>query len=282
MKYSKLHSSNHGSPENVKPRDKRPAITLTTDFGTQDYFVGSLKGVLLSQVPEARIIDITHDIPRHDIVSGAYIVKETYRNFPRNTIHLIVVDPGVGTRRRKLIVVKEGQFFIAPDNGVLTYLYQGEGSRVFEILDTAVFQFKKSPTFAGRDHFAPMAALLANGRQPEELGRKISDYKCIHELFPKRLGLGLTGKIIYFDHFGNAITNLGLEVLKNKKYFKLQLKGHIFSGIKENYSEGKNENGNMIINSSGQLEIFIPKGSAKESLALNLMDDLLIPYFYRN
>jgi hypothetical protein len=198
------------------------------------------------------------------------------------TVHLIVIDPGVGTARRKLIVVKAGQFFVAPDNGVLTYLYQEEGSRVFEAMDTATLTFNKSPTFAGRDHFAPMAALLANGRQPEELGREIKDYQCIRELFPERLEQDLAGKIVYFDHFGNAVTNLNNTVLENRKDFRLQLKGHTFLGIKENYSEGKKGCGNMIMNSSGQLEIFVPLGSAKASLGLNLLDDLVISHFYRN
>lgn len=282
MKYSKLNLSNPDSLESVKERDHGPIITLTTDFGTQDYFAGSMKGRLLSQAPDARIIDITHDIPRHDIVSGAFIVKETYQNFPQKTIHLIVVDPGVGTDRRKLIVVKEGQFFVAPDNGVLTYLYQEEGSRTFEVRDTGSIRFKKSPTFAGRDHFAPIAALLASGRLPEELGREIADYRYMRELFPESLGHDLAGKIVYFDHFGNAITNLSNTVLKNRDDFKVQLKGYSLLGIKENYAEGEKGKGNMIINSSGHLEIFVPKESAKETLALNLLDDLLIPHFFRN
>jgi len=282
MKYSKSNLSNQRSKESAITPDRRPVITLSTDFGTRDYFVGSIKGILISCVPGLHIIDITHDIPRHDIVSGAFIVKETYRNFPQNTIHLIVVDPGVGTRRRKLIVAKEGQFFVAPDNGVLSYLFQEEGSRVFEISDTVALQFKKSPTFAGRDHFAPMAALLANGRLPEELGREILDYQCMRELFPGRSGQDLKGKVVYFDHFGNAITNLGTEVLKNRLNFKVKLKEHTFFGMKENYHEGEKGSGNMIINSSGQLEIFVPMGSAKEALALTLLDDLLIPNFYRN
>ncbi len=282
MKYSKLNLSKPESLERAKTRDQGSIITLTTDFGTQDYFSGSMKGVLLSQAPDARIIDITHEISHHDIVSGAFVVKETYKNFPQKTIHLVVVDPGVGTDRRKLIVVKAGQFFVAPDNGVLTYLYEEEGSRSFEVRETDTLQFRRSPTFAGRDHFSPIAALLANGRLPEELGREITDVRCIRELYPERLGHDLAGKIVYFDHFGNAITNLSGAVLENEADFKVQLKRHLFMGIKENYAEGKKGSGNMIINSSGHLEIFVPYESAKKTLSLNLLDDLLIPHFFRN
>ncbi|MFQ5579018.1 MAG: S-adenosyl-l-methionine hydroxide adenosyltransferase family protein [Nitrospiria bacterium] len=274
--------SNQGSFQKAQKRNHRPLITLTTDFGLQDYFVGSLKGVILSQVPEAQIIDITHEIRRHDVVSAAFIVKETIKNFPQGTIHLIVIDPGVGTTRRNLIVVKEGQFFVAPDNGVLSYIYQEAGSLAFEVLDTEILRLKRSPTFAGRDHFAPIAALLAGGRPPEGLGREISDYLLMHELFPERSGQDLAGKIVYFDHFGNAITNLNDQVIQNRDDFKLELRGHILRGLKGNYSEGEREGGNLIMNSSGQLEIFVPFGNAKESLGLNLLDDLLIRHFYRN
>ncbi|MFQ5949402.1 MAG: S-adenosyl-l-methionine hydroxide adenosyltransferase family protein, partial [Nitrospiria bacterium] len=183
-------------------------ITLTTDFGIRDYFVGSLKGVLLQRVPNARLIDITHETPRHDIISAAFVVNEIYRTFPQGAIHLVVVDPGVGTERKKLIVSKEGHLFVAPDNGVLTYLFKEEGSRVYEVVDTRHLTFSNSPTFAGRDHFAPIVASLAVGILPEALGREISDYQCIKGLYPERKGSDLVGKIVYFDHFGNAITNL--------------------------------------------------------------------------
>jgi len=278
MRYSKSPLNSNDHKEGVKGEFAAPIITLTTDFGSRDYFVGSMKGVLLRIVPNARLIDITHEIPRHDIVSAAFVINEIYRTFPQGTIHLVVVDPGVGTERKKLIVSKKGQLFVAPDNGVLTYLYREKETRIYEVVDTPYLTFSNSPTFAGRDHFAPIAASLAAGIHPEALGREISDYQRIEGLTPESMGSDLAGKIVYFDHFGNAITNLTESVLKKSVRFEVRIKGHSFQGLKRNYAEGDEEEGNLIINSSGHLEIFIPRKSAKEALKLNILDDLLVSH----
>lgn len=270
------HSSLRTPPSAL--RALPPAITLTTDFGSADYFVGSVKGVLLQQAPGVRLVDITHDVPPQELISAAFILKEISLHFPRGTVHLAVVDPGVGTDRRKIIAVEAGQFYVAPDNGILTYLLHREGCRVYAVDETSL-ALKKSPTFAGRDHFAPMAALLAKGTPPEALGHEIKDPFLIEGLFPKVEGGRILGKVVYLDRFGNAITNvteadLNASFSESRK-IALQIKGARLEGLKKNYAEGKG-GCNLVLNSSGHLEIFVPGGSARTLLGLRLLDEVII------
>lgn len=257
-----------------------PIITLTTDFGLSDYFVGAVKGVLLCQIPEANLVDITHLIPRHDIISAAFVVNEIHACFPQGTIHVAIVDPGVGSARRKIIVTHEGQFFVAPDNGILSYILREPESRVFEVLETPFLRLKESPTFAGRDHFSRIAAALAKGISPTMLGKEIFDAQQMDLFFKKKEGKVLTGKIVYFDCFGNAITNLTQEILKahlkNPERFTADLEGKKLVGLKKKYLEGEESIGSLIINSSGYLEIFIVNDSAKNILNLNLYNKIII------
>lgn len=262
------------------PRREPPIITLTSDFGLSDYFVGALKGVLLHQSKTARLIDITHLIPKQDVGSAAFVLHEISGYFPAGTIHLAIVDPGVGTKRRKLIARQGGQFFVAPDNGLLSYILKTEDCEVFEVKESTDLKFKESPTFAGRDHFAPIAASLANGHAPEELGQKISDAHCIESLFCKKENSLISGKIVYFDHFGNAITNITQAVLgsklENPDLFSIDLKGKKLLGLKTYYMEGGEGEPGMLMNSSGFLEVFVFCGHAQKILNLDLMDDILI------
>lgn len=257
-----------------------PVITLTTDFGLRDYFVGSVKGVLLRHIPSAQLVDITHDIPRHDIMSGAFVINEAFRCFPSGTIHIVVVDPGVGTIRRKIVVETNGHFLVAPDNGILTYILQKERCQVYEVENTQHLGLEKSATFAGRDHFAPIAAVLAKGVLPEKMGVKINDSYQINSLNYEKIGERLIGKIVYFDHFGNAITNLTRGALADKlthsECLTAKLNDLALTDIKNCYEEGLEEDGNLIINSSGYLEIFSLRKSAREILKLNLMDTIII------
>lgn len=264
--------------ERAKPA-LAPIVTLTTDFGTDDYFVGSVKGVLLGYRPDLQIIDITHQVPPHDIVSAAFIIKEAYRYFPLESVHLVVVDPGVGTDRKKIIVSHRSHTFVAPDNGVLTYITRMAGSAVYEVRDTPFFQFKTSPTFAGRDHFAPLAAFLAQGDAPEKFGKKTDDYCRLEALFPEERSGRYAGKIVYIDRFGNAITNFTereLERTASREKAAIQIKGHRLTGLKRNYAEGEPGRGNLIVNSSGHIEIFVPAQSARSALKLSLLDDVTL------
>ncbi len=256
-----------------------PLITLTTDFGSGGYFVGSVKGVLLQRSPGVQLIDISHELPPQDLISAAFVLKEISLYFPKGTIHLAVVDPGVGTDRRKIIAAEGGQFYVAPDNGLLTYLLQRKGCRVYAVDETPLLKFEKSPTFAGRDQFAPIAALLANGAPPEALGREIKDPILIEGLSTKAEGDRIMGKVVYLDRFGNAVTNVTGAVLKGSigaRRIALQIKGVRLAGLKRNYAEGEKGSGNLIVNSSDHLEIFVPGGSARDLLGLRLLDEAAI------
>ena len=151
-------------------------ITLLTDFGTADYFVGAVKGAILSVDPQAAIVDITHEIPPQDIEAGAFTLLASYKTFPAGTIHMAVVDPGVGSTRRPIVVIANEQFFVGPDNGIFSYICDRESShRTFHITEEKYFRPSPSSTFHGRDIFAPVAAALSKGVKPEELGSEIED-----------------------------------------------------------------------------------------------------------
>ncbi len=253
---------------------QHPLITLTSDFGLRDYFVGALKGVILQRLPSAQLIDISHEIPRHDTISAAFVINEICPYFPSGTVHLAVVDPGVGTARRMIVVSCASQFFVAPDNGLLSYFLNHAESRVYNITGKGLLKFKKSPTFAGRDHFAPIAAALASGIKPADLGDEIDDAMKIPGLELEKNGSTLSGKIVYFDHFGNAITNIKESDLP--EHFKVVIGSTTLTELKENYAEGEAGQINLIINSSARLEIFVARQNVKEHLKLNLMDPVIL------
>lgn len=210
----------------ASPRPPVPLITLLTDFGTSDYFVSAMKGVILSLSPNARIVDITHDIAAQDIEAAAFTLLAAYPCFPTNTIHVAVVDPGVGSSRRAILVKAGANFFLGPDNGIFSYIYEREPeAKVFELTNQDYFRHPVSSTFQGRDVFAPVAAALANGVGLMELGREIMNPVSLEPLASERLpvsrdstkGKSTKGKvkeekirarIIHIDRFGNCITNL--------------------------------------------------------------------------
>ncbi len=198
----------------------RRVITLLTDFGTQDYFVASMKGVILSINPEANIVDITHDVPPQDVHRAALILWACYKYFPQGTIHVVVVDPGVGTERRPILVKTRNYYFIGPDNGVLSLAAEEDG--VVEILDLAKMcraaRRRVSHTFHGRDIFAPAAAYLSLGVSPQELGEPVRDYVRLSVEPPRRIGeRELECRVIYIDRFGNVYTNIREDLLRDLK-----------------------------------------------------------------
>jgi S-adenosyl-L-methionine hydrolase (adenosine-forming) len=186
-------------------------ITLLTDFGTTDYFVGAMKGAILSINKRARIVDITHEIAPHDVEAGAWTLLNAYCTFPRGTIHVGVVDPGVGSARRPIVVASRNYLFVGPDNGLFTYIYESEKNcRIFHLTNKRFFRASVSPTFHGRDLFAPVAAWLAKGTLPEECGEEISDPVRINSSLVtiKNEDATLDASIIHIDRFGNCITNI--------------------------------------------------------------------------
>lgn len=185
-------------------------ITLLTDFGTTDYFVSAVKGVILTLQPNAQLIDLTHDIPAQDIHHAAFTLGACYRNFPPGTIHLAVVDPGVGSARRPIVVQAGQHFFVGPDNGLFSFVYAREPQvRVYHVARPEFHRPQPSATFHGRDVFAPLAAWLARGIHPASFGPEISDYICFAIPQPQADTRANTiiGEVIHIDCFGNCLTN---------------------------------------------------------------------------
>lgn len=196
-------------------------ITLTTDFGTKDHFVAAMKGVILGIAPRARIlgiaprariIDVTHQIAPFAIGEAAFTIAEAARWFPKGTVHVVVVDPGVGSERRPILVEAAGQRFIGPDNGVFTLIYDSGPHKVREITNAKMMLKTVSRTFHGRDIFAPAAAHLAAGAMPARFGKVIHDYIRSSALKPEAIAKHRwRGSILTVDHFGNLITNFGMR-----------------------------------------------------------------------
>src|SRR5262245_14904204 len=187
-------------------------ITLLTDFGLGDYFVPAVKGVILTINPKASIIDITHDLAAHDIQAAAFTLGACYHNFPSGTVHVVVVDPGVGSPRRAIVAAAGGYFFVGPDNGVFSFVYARESNpRVFHITNDRYFSRTVSATFHGRDVFAPVAAHIARGARLEEIGAEVEDYVRFEIPRPRPGWIEtrgvIEGRIIHIDRFGNCVTN---------------------------------------------------------------------------
>jgi len=206
------------SPRLPVSHSPRPLITLLTDFGTSDYFVSAMKGVILSINPDARVVDITHEIPAQDIEAAAFTLLASYSSFPSGTIHVAVVDPEVGSPRRAILVETGGQFFVGPDNGIFSYVCECEPqARAFELTNKEYFRAPLSSTFHGRDVFAPVAAALSTGIDPTEFGKQITNPVLLAPLVPEKSKNGtVKARIIHIDRFGNCITNLTARELTEK------------------------------------------------------------------
>jgi hypothetical protein len=258
-------------------------ISLLTDFGTADYFVGAMKGVILSVNPRAQIVDLTHWIPPQDIEAGAFTLLAAYKSFPSQTIHLGVVDPGVGSARRPLLVSGGGHFFVGPDNGLFGYIFEREPEAiVFHLTREEYFRQPLSRTFHGRDIFAPVAGALSLGAQPEELGEEITDYQRLAPLAPKSLTDGsLEARIIHIDRFGNCITNLTREHLTEEMMAagaRLLIKGHEIKSFRPFFAAEAIEDGELFVieGSAGFLEIAAYLNSAARLLDAERGQEILV------
>jgi S-adenosyl-L-methionine hydrolase (adenosine-forming) len=252
----------------------RPIITLTTDFGLNDHFVGAMRGVLLAIVPDAQIVDISHAVQAFDILDGALAIAHAYSYFPDGTIHMVVVDPGVGTARRPIIVVGERHMFVAPDNGVLSLIYERDQRiSVRHVTAEHYFLQPRSNTFHGRDIFAPVAASLAKGVTPDRFGNEVTDYVRFSFPRPKPTAENtLRGVVLKVDRFGNLITNITPTDIPalfqpTPPEFKIAVgtKGQI-TRVCANYSEGGPGEVFAILGSMGFLEISTNRGSAYQLL----------------
>ena len=202
----------------------RPVITLTTDFGTADHYVGTMKGVLLTRCPEAALVDISHELPPFSIYAAAYAIDQAAPYFPPGTVHLIVVDPGVGTARRPIVARACGQMFVAPDNGVLSMIRERDpGMVVREITNSKLWLDAPSSTFHGRDIFAPVAGALAAGKaSPEDVGPVLESIELLNGISAEQVSEGeWFGRVLSVDRFGNVITNFrsaGLAALPDSEF----------------------------------------------------------------
>lgn len=242
-----------------------PVITLTTDFGSADHFAGTMKGVILGIVPRATIVDITHEIAPYDVNEAAFVIAQAWRYFPKGTIHVLVIDPGVGSERRPILCEAGRQFFIAPDNGVLSMIYDASPHKVRVISNEKLMNARVSRTFHGRDVFAPAAAHLARGVAPVRFGKTIADYIRGFPLRPRELSPGeWTGVILKVDRFGNLITNFHISDFDAVKTLPFELRAGIecVRRLAVTYAETAIGDVFAIVGSSGYLEIAANQSSA--------------------
>lgn len=252
-----------------------PIITLTTDYGTNDHLVGVMKGVILGILPTATIVDISHQVAPFDVLDASLTIGSAYHYFPPRTIHIVVVDPGVGTERRPILVSGEYHYFIAPDNGVLSTVYDREPSvLVRHITASHHFRSPVSNTFHGRDVFAPVAAWLAKTQQTEAFGEEITDFARFALPRIKSSGSTLKGIVLRVDIFGNLMTNFTAEDVarhapSTNGTLKLQIGGKPVEKLVDTFAQGEAGVPVALMGSSGFLEIAVNKGNAARLLGVN-------------
>jgi S-adenosylmethionine hydrolase len=248
----------------------RPLITLTTDFGAADHFVAAMKGVILGLRPAAEIIDVTHAIEPYNVHEGGFVLAQAYSCFPKKTIHIAIVDPGVGSARRPLLVEAGGHFFLGPDNGVFSMVYAREPKhRVRHITQERFFRKDVSRTFHGRDIFAPCAAHLARPTPPARFGKPIQDYTRLALAEPQRTARRVwTGAVLKVDHFGNLITNLHIDQFPDlpTRPFELRVGLERLRRLALTYAETSIGEVFVIVGSSGYFEVAANQGSAARIL----------------
>jgi S-adenosylmethionine hydrolase len=247
-------------------------ISLITDFGYEDNFVGVMKAAILKINPRVQIIDICHEVKPQDVVEAALLLKSSFKYFSSGTVHLIVVDPGVGSKRKKIIVKTKNYFFVAPDNGVLTLALKDEPAlKIIKISNDNYFLKPVSDTFHGRDIFAPVAAYLSKREDIHKFGKPIKNIKTLDLPLIKLSNRQLTGKIIYIDHFGNLISNIDKDTLKDfikNKKFKIIIKDKIINKLSHSYSKRVQLKPLALIDSFNYLEIAVNSGSAQNYLGV--------------
>jgi len=258
----------------------RSIITLITDFGYKDHYVGVMKGVILGINPGATIVDITHTLTPYNLAEAATTISNAYSYFPKGTVHVAVVDPGVGSERKAILVASPDYTFVGPDNGIFSLLYtQLQEYRVYELTNARFFRKPVSSTFHGRDIFAPVAAYLAQGIAPAKMGRTINSYQKIAIPVPTIGKKGIKGTILYIDGFGNAVTNIDrshLETLGEQTDLKIKAAETVIPAISQNYRAVKKGAPLALLGSSELLEISVSEGNARTMLGLREGDEVLV------
>ena len=278
-------------------------ITLTTDFGAQDPYVGLMKGVILGISPGVSIVDISHHIRPQAILEASFIIGGSHSYFPKGTIHVVVVDPGVGTSRNALLLVTPSSRFLAPDNGVLSHVLNegfhretnisdtreggppegrrislSQGYRAYRLTNPEFWLYPVSSTFHGRDIFAPVAAHLSLGVPPHRLGPEVRQVTYFPVQPPQWDGDMLAGRIVHIDHFGNLITDIPADLLPRQDSIFIEVKGRRVQGMSPSYAEAYTEGEGLlaIIGSYGSLEVAVKNGNAAQSLQANIGDAVLV------
>lgn len=255
------------------PAKARPIVTLTSDFGTVDFYVAAMKAALLRHCPEARLIDVTHNVPRHDILCGSITLERAVDGFPPGTLHLAVVDPGVGTDRRILITRIREQTVVCPDNGLVTWAWRRHGGgRAHELTWRPARE--PSATFHGRDIMAPVVGMLASGTPMTEMARPI-DNPVLLDVTPTDGGAGLA-RVIHVDVFGNATTNLSHEMLGERRVRSVRARGRDLGRLRRTYWDVAPGKPLALIGSSGLLEVAVRDGSAAQELGVRVGDEVAV------
>ena len=250
----------------------RPIITLTSDFGMVDFYVAAMKAALLRHAPNARLIDVTHHVPRHDILCGSITLERAVDGFPPGTVHLTVIDPGVGTDRRFLVAEVNRQTVVCPDNGLITWTHRRHpGGRWHELTWRPA---KHSDVFHGRDIFAPAAGMIAAGASVESIARQIDD-PVLLDVEPSGADRG-SARIIHIDVFGNASTNLIHESLGPRRVRAVRVKGRDLGRLRRTYWDVAPGKPLALIGSSGLLEVAVRDGSAQQELGLKVGDEVAV------
>lgn len=248
----------------------RPIIAFLTDFGTQDHYAGTMKGVVLGICPDATLVDVTHDIPAHDVMGGALELAASYKYFPPGTIFVVVVDPGVGSARRGLAADTGDYKFVAPDNGVLTgVLRETPAKKVVELTERRYARPTVSRTFEGRDRFAPAAAWLAKGIQLTALGRPLNEVQRLEMPAPEASAESIRGTVMRVDRFGNLVTNIDRKLVERLGGdIAIEAGGKAIGRLVATYAELPTEGVGALFGSTDHLELAAPSASAAERLAL--------------
>lgn len=258
----------------------QPIITLVTDFGQKDHYVGVMKGVILGINRSARLVDICHEIPAQDVRAAAYVLFASYRHFPKDTIHCAVVDPGVGSERKALILKTDRHLFVGPDNGIFSMICNQEKEiKVYSIHTSKDLFSEISGTFHGRDIFAPVSAYLSTGRACSELGKPVSKFVSINTLRPDTEGSVMKGAIIHVDRFGNLITNIcrrDFDGFLGRERFEIAAGDRSLADIVKTYSDAPAGKIVALFGSAGHLEISAVMGSASGLLHLGPGDRVLV------
>jgi S-adenosyl-L-methionine hydrolase (adenosine-forming) len=257
-------------------------IALFTDFGTRDAYVAQLKGAILSIHPTAHLVDLTHEVSAFDVRAAAYLLDVSARYFPARTIFVAVVDPGVGTVRRPVLLVTQAEkYYVGPDNGLFTWVIEREGLQAaYMLTQSAYFLPQVSATFHGRDLFGPVAAHLARGVEPARFGPRLAELVRLPYARPQRMGETIVGEVIHVDRYGNIATNIPSEMLLHLvpgQWLTVTLaeRPHVLPFV-ETYEAGPQEQPVCLINSNDAYEIALPHGNAAACLAVQVGDRVVL------